>query len=218
MKQTVFADLHRLHPERINNKTNGITPRRWLQQCNPGLTALLREDHRRRLPRRLPRRCPHSRPAPRTRRSRRASPRSSAPTRRSSPTTCGGASGSSSIPTPCSTCRSSASTSTSAQLLNLVETVALYDEMRSHPERDWAPRVKIFAGKAASSYHNAKLIIKLANDIARRVNADPSLEERLKVVFRAELQRLPGRADRTPPPTCPSRYPPPAWRRRAPAT
>ena len=39
MKQTVFADLHRLYPERINNKTNGVTPRRWLQQCNPGLTA-----------------------------------------------------------------------------------------------------------------------------------------------------------------------------------
>jgi starch phosphorylase len=45
------------------------------------------------------------------------------------------------------------------------------------------PRVKIFGGKAASSYHNAKLIIKLANDIARRVNADPSVGGLLKVVF-----------------------------------
>ena len=43
MKQTVFADLHRLYPSRINNKTNGITPRRWLMQCNPALTGLLRE-------------------------------------------------------------------------------------------------------------------------------------------------------------------------------
>jgi starch phosphorylase len=43
MKETVFADLHRLYPDRINNKTNGITPRRWLFQCNPGLTALIRE-------------------------------------------------------------------------------------------------------------------------------------------------------------------------------
>src|SRR6202000_1518822 len=41
MKETVFADLHRLYPGRINNKTNGITPRRWLQQCNPGLTKVL---------------------------------------------------------------------------------------------------------------------------------------------------------------------------------
>src|SRR5690606_27741706 len=41
MKQTVFSDLHKLYPERINNKTNGITPRRWLMQCNPGLTRLI---------------------------------------------------------------------------------------------------------------------------------------------------------------------------------
>jgi starch phosphorylase len=68
-------------------------------------------------------------------------------------------------------------------LLNLIETVALYDQIRSHPERDWVPRVKIFGGKAASSYHNAKLVIKLANDIARRVNSDPSVGGLLKVVF-----------------------------------
>src|SRR5690606_966504 len=43
MKETVFADLHQLYPSRINNKTNGITPRRWLFQCNPGLVSLIRE-------------------------------------------------------------------------------------------------------------------------------------------------------------------------------
>ena len=43
MKETVFYNLHRLHPDRINNKTNGITPRRWLKECNPGLTGLIRE-------------------------------------------------------------------------------------------------------------------------------------------------------------------------------
>src|SRR5690606_1657577 len=41
MKETVFADLHKLYPERINNKTNGVTPRRWLLECNPGLTKLI---------------------------------------------------------------------------------------------------------------------------------------------------------------------------------
>ena len=39
----MFKDLHRLYPERINNKTNGVTPRRWLQQCNPGLTAVIQD-------------------------------------------------------------------------------------------------------------------------------------------------------------------------------
>ena len=69
------------------------------------------------------------------------------------------------------------------QLLNIIEAVALYDQIRSHPERDWVPRVKVFAGKAAPSYHNAKLIIKLANDVAKVINNDPSVRGLLKVVF-----------------------------------
>jgi starch phosphorylase len=69
------------------------------------------------------------------------------------------------------------------QLLNIIEAMALYDQIRSHPELDWVPRVKFFAGKAAPSYHNAKLIIKLANDVARVINNDPSVRGLLKVVF-----------------------------------
>jgi starch phosphorylase len=68
-------------------------------------------------------------------------------------------------------------------LLNIIEAVALYDQIRSHPERDWVPRVKLFGGKAAPSYHNAKLIIKLANDVARVVNHDPAVQGLLKIVF-----------------------------------
>ena len=52
MKTTVFSDLHRLYPGKINNKTNGVTPRRWLQQCNPGLTSIIKRCHRRCFPRR----------------------------------------------------------------------------------------------------------------------------------------------------------------------
>src|SRR6185437_672952 len=69
------------------------------------------------------------------------------------------------------------------QLLNILETVALYNAMRASPHADWTPRVKIFAGKAAASYHQAKLVIKLAHDVARIVNADPDVHERLQVVF-----------------------------------
>ncbi len=69
------------------------------------------------------------------------------------------------------------------QLLNLLETVALWQAMRSEPERDWVPRVKIFAGKAAAGYTMAKLIIKLANDIAVVINADPRVKDLLKVFF-----------------------------------
>ena len=59
------------------------------------------------------------------------------------------------------------------QLLNILETVALYRAIRDDPTRDWVPRVKIFAGKAAASYAQAKLIIKLINDVAKVVNDDP---------------------------------------------
>jgi len=68
-------------------------------------------------------------------------------------------------------------------LLNILETVALFHAIRAHPTKDWAPRVKIFAGKAAASYAQAKLIIKLANDVARVVNNDPTIDGRLKVVY-----------------------------------
>ena len=53
MKKTVFRDLHRLFPDRINNKTNGITPRRWLYAANPGLRDLIARNDRRRVPRSL---------------------------------------------------------------------------------------------------------------------------------------------------------------------
>ena len=70
------------------------------------------------------------------------------------------------------------------QLLNILETVALYEDLRANPTRERVPRVKIFGGKAAAAgYQRAKLIIKLINDVAQVVNHDPVIRDRLKVVF-----------------------------------
>ncbi|NLD54779.1 MAG: glycogen/starch/alpha-glucan phosphorylase, partial [Burkholderiaceae bacterium] len=68
-------------------------------------------------------------------------------------------------------------------LLNLLQIVHRYNAMLENPGADWIPRTCIFAGKAASAYRMAKLIIKLINDVARRINHDQRLEGRLRVVF-----------------------------------
>jgi starch phosphorylase len=64
-----------------------------------------------------------------------------------------------------------------------VQIIARYQAILANPEADWLPLVKIFSGKAAPSYTIAKLIIKLINDIAQKVNNDPVVGERLKVVY-----------------------------------
>ncbi len=182
MKKTVFADLHRLFPERINNKTNGITPRRWLLECNPDLTALIaeaiggdfRDDAQK-----LTALAPFADDM--TFRERFAAVKRSNKVMLSNylKETIGLRTN----PDAIFDVQIKRIHEYKRQLLNLIETVALYDQIRSHPERDWTPRVKLFAGKAASSYHNAKLVIKLANDIAKRINADPAVGDLLKVAF-----------------------------------
>jgi starch phosphorylase len=69
------------------------------------------------------------------------------------------------------------------QLLNILEAIALYNAIRARPMDDWTPRVKIFGGKAAASYHQAKLIIKLIHDVAKVINSDPTVRNVLKIVF-----------------------------------
>ena len=182
MKQTVFSDLHKLYPERINNKTNGITPRRWLMQCNPELTKLISD---------------------------RIGPEflddidllTGLDAHADDPTFQGqfAAVKQANKQKLAKLIKDRLGITVSAdamfdvqikriheykrQLLNIIQAVALYDEIRAHPERDWAPRVKIFAGKAAPGYWNAKLIIKLINDVAKVINNDPAVRGLLKVVF-----------------------------------
>ncbi|WP_294194121.1 glycogen/starch/alpha-glucan phosphorylase [uncultured Sphingomonas sp.] len=182
MKTTVFSDLHHLFPERINNKTNGITPRRWLQECNPGLTALITEaigdrftDDAEALSE-LARFADDAAFRARFEGVKRANKVALAEYLRADM-------GVRLDPSAIFDVQIKRIHEYKRQLLNIIETVALYDQIRSHPERDWTPRVKLFAGKAASSYHQAKLIIKLAGDVARRVNADPSIGGLLKVAF-----------------------------------
>ncbi len=182
MRKTVFHALNSVYPGRITNKTNGITFRRWLIECNPGLADIIRAK--------LGERALDDYGAlkglaayaddPAVQEQVAAAHRS----------------------------RKAALARVIAdqvnqrvdvdamfdvqvkriheykrQLLNILETVARYNAIRANPTIDFAPRVKIFAGKAAASYTQAKLIIKLAIDVAKVVNSDPTVRGLLKVVF-----------------------------------
>ena len=182
LKQTVFSDFHKLFPDRLTNKTNGITFRRWLQQCNPGLTSLLVEacgpkvlDDATELTK-LRGLAGDAAFQQRFAAAKRKNKEALAAVVKDRV-------GIKIDPDAIFDVQIKRIHEYKRQLLNVLEAVALYDDIRSQPTKDWSPRVKIFSGKAASSYHRAKLIIKLAHDVARVVNSDPTVRNLLKVVF-----------------------------------
>lgn len=182
LKKTVFRDFHMFSPQKLTNKTNGVTFRRWLQQSNPCLTELLVEsigpdflDDPAAL-RGLEKLADDAAFQDRFAEVKRVNKQALAQLIRER-------TGIRADPSAMFDIHIKRIHEYKRQLLNLLETIALYDAIRAEPHRDWQPRVKIFAGKAAASYHRAKLIIKLAHDVARMVNRDPMMRDRLKVVF-----------------------------------
>ncbi len=182
MKQSVFRDLNTLYPGRINNKTNGITPRRWLLGVNPDLTTLLREttgtdvmDDASNLIK--------AKASVKDKAFRQRFMKIKRHNKDELANLIAARMGIKVDPSAMFDVHVKRIHEYKRQLLNVLETIALYNSMRAHPDRPWAPRVKIFAGKAAASYAQAKLIIKLANDVAAVVNDDPDIRDLLKVVF-----------------------------------
>ncbi|MFC5554398.1 glycogen/starch/alpha-glucan phosphorylase [Methylobacterium iners] len=182
MRSTVFKDLHALDTDKIVNKTNGITFRRWLHNANPDLTRLAVEAVGARVlddPEALQGLADYAGDAgfqaryAAVRRSRKEALARIVTDR----------TGISIDPSALFDVQIKRIHEYKRQLLNVVETVALYQAIKADPNRDWTPRVKIFGGKAAPSYVQAKLIIKLACDVAKVVNDDPDVAGRLKVVF-----------------------------------
>jgi starch phosphorylase len=182
LRDTVFNDMNALLPGRIVNKTNGITFRRWLHQANPGLTALLVRAVG---PAVLDR--PEALEGVEKLAGDAAFRQELAAVRRANKQALAAL-----IrdrlelrlnPDAIFDVHIKRIHEYKRQLLNLLDTIALYNSIRAEPMRNWAPRVKIFAGKAAASYHRAKLIIKLAHDVAKVVNSDPTVRDLLKVVF-----------------------------------
>ncbi len=182
VKETVFRDFHKLYPNRIVNVTNGVTFRRWLLEANPPLSALLAETlgekvfddptHLIELERyaedeAFQQKFAAAKRVNKERLARLVAERT----------------GVTIDPSALFDAQIKRIHEYKRQLLNVLHAVALYQEIKAQPARDIVARVKIFAGKAAASYHQAKLIIKLTNDVAKVVNADPDMRGRLKVVF-----------------------------------
>ncbi|MEP5088999.1 MAG: glycogen/starch/alpha-glucan phosphorylase [Paracoccaceae bacterium] len=182
VKETVFADLHRVFPDRIVNQTNGITPRRWLYSCNPGLRSLINETIGTEWPDdlgQLERLAPYVNDAGflgdfhavkagnKARLSNWLKDRD----------------GISIDPEAMFDIQIKRIHEYKRQLMNVLETIALWNDIRDNPNGDWTPRVKIFGGKAAPGYVMAKSIIHLINDVAARINSDPQTRDFLQVVF-----------------------------------
>ena len=182
MKSTIFADFHRLHPRKIINLTNGVTPRRWLNQANPGLAALITsrigngwvadlnqlkklrkfvDDGEFRQQFRAVKRANKGRLADMIQ----------------------GQLGISVNPDSLFDTQIKRMHEYKRQLLNVLHVITLYNRIRLGTHHNIAPRTVIFAGKAAPGYAMAKRVIHLINNVANIVNNDPRVGDLLKVVF-----------------------------------
>ena len=185
LRETTLKDLAEIYPERFNNKTNGITPRRWLLLCNPELSRLItdaigdgwisdlsqlselkaitpdkafREDFLKAKGSAKRRFCDWLR----------------------------WSTGQILDPDAIFDCQIKRIHEYKRQLLNALRIVVLYNRLRENPGLDICPRTFFFAGKAAPAYRLAKLIIKFINNLAGTIDGDPAVRGRLKVIFLPE--------------------------------
>ncbi|GFE66057.1 glycogen/starch/alpha-glucan phosphorylase [Litoreibacter roseus] len=182
MKQTVFSDLHAVYPDRILNQTNGVTPRRWVHGCNPGLRTLLNEtigtgwvnDLEQ-----LEQLTPLADDAAFRIRFMAVKQEN----KQRLVDWVAETMGVQISPDAMFDIQIKRIHEYKRQLMNALETAALANAIRRAPDEDWTPRVKFFGGKAAPAYLDAKNIIWLINDIAKSVNEDPVIGDRLKVIY-----------------------------------
>ena len=182
LKTTVFKDFYKLFPERFQNKTNGITPRLWLRNVNPELskiiTAKIGDGWITEL--QQLRQLEAFADDPEFQQSWRSVKRLK---KEQLANWLKQNSGISIDPESLFDVQIKRIHEYKRQLLNILHVIYLYNQMLEHPELPFVSRTFLFGGKAAPGYYMAKLIINLANDVARVVNHDPAMQDRLKVVF-----------------------------------
>jgi starch phosphorylase len=185
LRSITVRDLAEMFPERFGNKTNGVTPRRWLLLANPALARTITEtieDHWVADLGQLARLKLHADDTAfgdAFRATKRAAKSAFAEWLRSS-------SGRTVDPGSIFDSQIKRIHEYKRQLLNALRIVVLYNRLRENPALEMTPRTFLFAGKAAPAYHLAKLIIKLLNNLAVTIDTDPSVRGRLNVVFLPE--------------------------------
>jgi glycogen phosphorylase len=182
LRDSVFREFAEMFPDRFNNKTNGITPRRWLMQANPGLSDLLTQNigghwvtHLDELQQLLP-----YADQPEFRKQWAAvkhenKRRLAALIRKET--------GEEVNLNSIFDCQVKRLHEYKRQLLNVLHVITLYNRIKAGQGDQMVPRTVLFAGKAAPGYFMAKLVIKLIHAVARVVNHDPAVGDRLKVIF-----------------------------------
>ncbi len=185
LRATTVKDLAEMFPERFSNKTNGVTPRRWLLEANPALaeaiTQVIGENWITDLARLSelkpfaedPGACELFLKSKREAKVRFANWLRSV-------------SGQTVDPDTVFDCQVKRIHEYKRQLLNALRIVVVYNRLRENPDMEMVPRTFFFAGKAAPAYRLAKLIIKFINNLARTIDGDPSVRGRIKIVFLPE--------------------------------
>jgi starch phosphorylase len=185
LRTTTVKALAEMFPERFNNKTNGVTPRRWLRLANPALAGTitsaigdgwltdLSQLHQ-------------LTPLADDRGLQDAFCKAKHEAKVQFTDWLNAATGQTVDPDTIFDCQVKRIHEYKRQLLNALRIVVLYNRLRQNPDLDMAPRTFFFAGKAAPAYHLAKRIIKFLNNLAGTIDGDPAVRHRLKVVFLPE--------------------------------
>jgi len=185
LRKTTVKDLAEIFPDRFNNKTNGVTPRRWLLLSNPALSEVITNaigdgwvtDLSQLI--RLKGLTGDKSIRDNFRAAKRESKQQFADWLRRS-------SGQLVDPDTIFDCQVKRIHEYKRQLLNALRIVVLYNRLRENPALHMEPRTFLFGGKAAPAYHLAKLIIKFINNLAGTIDGDSAVRGRLKVVFLPE--------------------------------
>jgi starch phosphorylase len=181
----VLSDFAEMFPSRFNNKTNGVTPRRWLQQANPFLSRLITQQIGQQwvgdlaqLRKLLPM-ADDSGFREQFRIAKRSAKTAFANWLKATL-------GQSVDPDSIFDSQIKRIHEYKRQLLNVLHIITLYNRLRLDPKQELTPHTFFFAGKAAPAYQLAKLIVKLINNVAGTINTDPVVRGRLKVLFLPE--------------------------------